>query len=211
MRRIEIVAIGALFGAVPVIGCFLAGWWISVFFLVPESWIFLYALAGFLVGVLVDVILLKAWIRRAYSMNPLVWMAVYLFYSIGMFGFFMGVPVFNVLLAVPAGSFVGGWLAQSGADSTRMKKAARLVAVFTTSVLALVCVASASVALASPSTPSEIQHMLGLPFLVTPAMVIGIILCGGALMLALQWWLALTSVERAYRCLGARPSPSTSA
>jgi len=30
-----------------------------------------------------------------------------LFYSVGMFGFFMGVPVFNVILAVPAGVFVG--------------------------------------------------------------------------------------------------------
>ena len=209
MRRIESAVIGVLFGAVPIIICFLAGWWISIP-LVPESRIFLCALAGLLVGVLVDVIFLKAWIRHAYSMKPLVWMAVYLFYSIGMFGFFMGVPVFNVLLALPAGFFVGGWLAHIGADSTRMKNAARHSAIFTTSILALVCVASSAIALASSSTASDLQGMLNLPFQVTPVMIIGIIAGGGILILILQWWLTIKSVERAYEYFVTRDSPSTS-
>ena len=98
MRKIEIAAIGVLFGAVPIIICFLAGWWISIPF-VPESLIYLFALTGFVVGVLVDLVFLKTWIRNAYSMQPIVWMIIYLFYSVGMFGFFMGVPVFNIALA----------------------------------------------------------------------------------------------------------------
>jgi hypothetical protein len=76
MKRIEILVIGILFGAVPIIICFLAGWWISIPF-VPEHRIFIFALTGFLAGVLIDVIFLKSWIRHAYSMKPLVWMAVY--------------------------------------------------------------------------------------------------------------------------------------
>ncbi len=207
MRKIEIATIGVLFGAVPIIICFLAGWWISIP-LVPESWIFLYALAGLLVGVLADVLFLKTWVRHAYSLKPMVWMIIYLFYSIGMFGFFMGVPVFNVALALPAGFFIGGWLAHSGADSTRMKKVARHSAVFTTSVLGLICVASATIALASSSTASDLQKMFNLPIQVTPAMIIGIILGGGIFILILQWWLTLKSVERAYGYFVARVSSS---
>jgi hypothetical protein len=203
MRRIENAAIGIVFGAVPIIACFLAGWWISIP-LVPESRIWQCALAGLLLGILVDLIFLGGWVRRAYSMRAWVWKAVYLFYSVGMFGFFMGVPVFNVMLALPAGVFVGRWLAHSGADSTHMQRVARQAAVFTASILGLVCIASGSIALASRSTASDLQGMLGLPFHVTPVMVVGIILGGGAMILALDWWLTIKSVERAYRYFVAR-------
>lgn len=207
MRKIEIATIGILFGAVPIIACFLAGWWISIP-LVPESSIFLCALGGFLGGVLVDILFLKSCVRRAYSMKPLVWMIVYLFYSIGMFGFFMGVPVFNVALALPTGIFIGGWLAHSGADSTRMKKVARFSAVFTTIILGLICIASASIALASSSTAPDLQGMFSLTVHVTRAMIIGIIVGGGIIILILQWWLTFISVEHAYKYFVARVSPS---
>jgi len=197
MRKLENAALGLAFGAVPVIACFLAGWWIGIP-VVRESRVFLCAFAGLLLGILIDVVWLGGWVRRAYSMKPLVWMAVYVFYSVGMFGFFMGVPVFNAALALPAGVFVGRWLSRSGADSARMKQAARQAALFTTSVLGLVCVASAAIALASPSTPSDVKGLLGLPFPVTRGMIMGIILGGGTAILALQWWLTIKSVQRAY-------------
>lgn len=186
MRRFENAAVGIVFGAVPVIACFLAGWWLSIP-LVPESRVWQCALAGLLLGILVDVIFLRGWVRRAYSMQTWVWKAVCLFYSVGMFGCFMGVPVFNVILALPAGVFVGRWLAHSGADSAHMRKVARQVAVFTTSVLGLVCIASGAIALASRSTASDLQGMLGFQFPVTQVMIIGLILVGGAVLLALNW------------------------
>ncbi len=197
MRRIENAAIGIVLGAVPVIACFLAGWWLGIP-LVPESRIFLCALAGLALGVLVDVLFLSGWVRRAYSLKPWVWKTVYVFYAVGMFGFFMGVPVFHVLLALPAGVFVGRWLAQGGADAARVQKARRQTAVFTTSVLALVCIASASVALASPSTADDLRGLLGVSFKIPPAMIWGIIVVGGSVILALNWWLAMKSVARAY-------------
>ena len=198
MRKIESVTIGVLFGAVPIIICFLSGWWISIPF-VPESWISKCALTGLVVGVLVDLVFLKNWVRNAYSMKPIIWMMIYLFYSIGMFGFFMGIPIFNIALALPAGFFIGGWLAFTHAGFTQMKKAARQAALFTTSVLALICLASATIALANSSTALELQHMFRLPVQVTPAILIGIILCGGIILLFLQWWLIFKSVERAHK------------
>ncbi len=197
VQRIEDAAIGTALGAVPVIACFLAGWWISIP-LVPESRIFLFALAGLCSGVIVDLLFLRGWVRRAYFIKTWVWRLVFVFYSVGMFGFFMGVPVFNALLALPAGVFVGRWLARDGADCMRMRRTARRAAVFTTSTLGVVCLGSASVALFSPSTGSDLQGMPGLSFNVTPAMILGIILCGGVLLLALNWWVSVKSVEHAY-------------
>jgi hypothetical protein len=210
MRRIENAVIGVALGAVPVIACFLAGWWISIP-LVAESRIFLCALAGIGLGVAVDALFLQGWIRRAYSLRPWVWKAVYVFYSVGMFGFFMGVPVFNVLLALPAGVFVGRWLAHEGVDASRVQKAGRRTAAFTTSVLAMVCIASASVALASASTAHDLQGMLRLQFEVTLPMIVGLIVGGGSVLLALNWWLALKSVLWAHRYSVAHAeSPSAS-
>jgi len=197
MRKIESATIGVILGAVPIIAGFLSGWWISIPF-VPESWISKFAITGLAIGVLVDLFFLKTWVRNAYSMKPIVWMIIYLFYSIGMFGFFMGIPVFNIALALPAGFFMGGWLAYARADSNQMKKTARQSALFTTSVLALICFASATIALTSTSTASELQHMFRLPIRVTPAILLGIILCGGIILLFLQWWLTFKIVERAY-------------
>jgi hypothetical protein len=74
----------------------------------------------------------------------------------------------------------------------------------------LACIASAVIALASRSTASDLQGMLGLPFTVTPVMIIGIILGGGGLILALEWWLTLQSVERAFGYFAAHAkSPSS--
>jgi hypothetical protein len=198
MQKIENVIIGIIIGAVPIIACFLAGWWISIP-LVPESRIFQYALAGFLLGTLIDVIFLRNWVRHAYTMKLWVWMGIYGFYSIGMFGFFMGFPVFQVILALPAGVFVGRWLTHRSEDTARMKKAAQKTAVFTTSVLGMVCIASASIALLDPSVAFDLQGMLGLPFPATSVMILGIILSGGTLLLAIGWWLTVESVKRVYQ------------
>ena len=208
MHKTEKVIIGIIIGAVPVIACFLAGLWISIP-LVSESRIFQYALTGLLLGTLIDVIFLRNWVRHAYTMKLWVWMGIYGFYSIGMFGFFMGIPVFHVMLALPAGVFVGRWLTHRGVDPARMRKAAQQTAVFTTSVLGLVCIASASIALLDPSVAFDLQGMLGLPFPATTVMILGIILSGGTLLLAIGWWLTVESVKRVYQF--GRPSRSLSA
>ncbi len=198
MRRIETVVIGLIYGAIPVIACSLAGWWLIIPF-VPESLIFVGLLAGLFVGIMVDVVFLKRWIRRAYTSSPIVWSGIYLFYSVGLFGMFMGVPIFNVGLAVPAGCFVGAYLAHREAQPPQVKKAARRSSLVTTGILALICGASATVALNDPYTAGNLEGLLGLGFPVTPMMIVGIILIGGSFLLALQWWVTKTSVELTYR------------
>lgn len=180
--------------AAPLAG--LMGFWGTAYLLLPKIWIPFIALAGLLVGILADIFLLKKLLDRRLGI-PL-WVAVYLFYSTGVFGFFMGVPVFNAALAIPAGFVIGSRLAAENADQQRVRKAAQRTAWFTTAVLALVCVVSAFIALVSSSTASDLGGMLGLGFEVTQNMIIGLILVGGAVLLAACWGLSIASVRLAY-------------
>jgi hypothetical protein len=121
--------------------------------------------------------------------------AVFLFYTIGIFGFFMGVPVFNAALAIPVGFVVGGKLASENADKPRVRRAARGAAWFTSGTLAFVCAASAFFALVSSSTASDLRGMLGLGFEVSQGMIIGLILVGGVALLVISWGLTVASVR----------------
>jgi hypothetical protein len=173
-------------------------WWGAYAFL-PEVWIPFVAISGLLAGLLVDAFFLNRLLDRRLSL--LFWAAVFLFYSIGTFGFFMGVPVFNALLAVPAGFVIGSRLAAQGAGTPQAGRAAHRTAWFTSAVLALICAASAFLALASPSTPSDLRGMLGLGFEPGWGMLIGLILVGGAALLALCWGLSVASVHLTVRLL----------
>ncbi|MEW6092480.1 MAG: hypothetical protein AB1531_00810 [Chloroflexota bacterium] len=200
IRKLEKLILAVILGLIaPTIGL-LAFWWGAVPFLL-EDWIPLTALTGMALGLLVDVLFLKRWVRRAHQLDIKLWMAIYLFYSMCVFGFFMGVPVFNPLLAIPAGFVVGGRLAEEGADSLRVQKAAQRTAWFTMIILFLICIASAFIALASPSTLYDLQAMLGLGFEVTQGMVIGLIVVGGLTLLALGWGLAIAAVRFSFTFL----------
>ena len=76
----------------------------------------------------------------------------------------MGVPVFNLLLGVPAGFLMGRRLMIFRAGEEHINQLGRWTQVFTTSVLGLFCLASAVLALGDPSTGANLRGMLGLGF-----------------------------------------------
>src|SRR5512145_3034430 len=104
--KLEHFGLGLLLGPIAPLIAFLGMWWSTYYASLPEKWIAVGALAGLTLGILTDVVFLKRWIDRAGQFGFKFWVALYLFYSMGVFGFFMGVPVFNVLLAIPAGFVV---------------------------------------------------------------------------------------------------------
>ncbi|HTX90757.1 MAG TPA: hypothetical protein VMC09_06030 [Anaerolineales bacterium] len=200
IAKLERLAFGLILAPPAPLAGLLLFWW-GAYALLPEKWIPPAALSGLLLGILVDPFLLKKLLPRASQLGTTFWAAVFLFYTIGVFGMFMGVPVFNALLAVPAGFVVGAKLATRGADWPQARKAARRTAWFTTAILAAVCAASALLALLSPSTASDLKGLLGLGFEVTPGMVAGLIVIGGLALLAFGWGLALVSVRFSYAFL----------
>jgi hypothetical protein len=177
----------------------LMGFWWAANVLLPETWVPFAAVAGLLAGILVDIFLLRKLLDHRLSLT--LWVAVFLFYSIGVFGLFMGVPVFNLALAIPAGFVVGSRLAAENADRLWVWKVAQRTAWFTTGVFAFICVASAFLALRSPSTASDLEGMLGLPFAVSPAMIWGLIIIGGAGILVANWAISALSVHLTHHFL----------
>ncbi len=206
-KKLELMIGSIVLGGAPAILGLLTGWWLSIPF-VPESQIWLWAAAGLLIGVLIDVRFLKGWLKNIVSIPIPVWMAVYLFYSVGCFGFFMGVPLFNIALAIPAGILMAARLARSRVQLAHVQAAARRVAWFTTIVLAVICIVSAWLALSDPHTAANLEGMLGLTFSVTPAMIVTLIITGGAAILALNWWLSKRIVDWAYKTVYRELHPS---
>jgi len=179
---------------------FMGFWWLSYTFL-PEKWIPYGVLPGLLLGILIDIVFLKKLVERVYELSTVFWLAVLLFYSVGIFGFFMGVPVFNTALAIPAGFVIGGKLAHEMVNGVQLRRTTVRTCILTTMLMALVCATSAFFALMSPSTPSDLRGMLGLNFEVTQAMIWGLILVGGLGLLAVNWLLTALSIHFSHRFL----------
>ncbi len=197
MKTVERILLAVSIGAVlPVVGL-LAGWW-GTFSLAPERLVLFAALGGLLAGVVLDILFLKKWVDRAYSIGLWIWGLIYLFYSVCVYGFFMGVPVFNVALGLPAGFLLGCRLARQGAPLGQVGWAARHASWFTTGVLAIACVASAILALSDPHTAADLEGMVNLGFKVTRGMIAGLIPFGGFSILVAQWWLTNKAVEVTY-------------
>jgi hypothetical protein len=185
--------LGLILSPIAPLAGFLSLWWSSYAFL-PEKWIPICALSGLLLGLLADILFLKRWINLADRLGFKFWIVFYLFYSVGIFGFVMGVPVLNALLAIPAGFVVAGKLAAQTVDPQRVRRATRLTAWFTTGILVLICLASTALALSDPYTGGSLKGMLGLNFEVTQNMIIALILAGGAALLIFNWCLTAFTV-----------------
>ncbi len=198
--KIEHFALGLILAPLAPLALFMGFWWFS-YVLLPEKWIPYCTLLGLLLGILADVFLLKKLVKRAYRLGAVFWLAILLFYSVGTFGLFMGMPVFNTALAIPAGFVVGGKLAREKVDGVPLRRASLRTCILTTALMALVCTASAFFALMSPSTPSDLRGMLGLGFEVTPAMIWGLILVGGSGLLAVNWLLTSLAIRLTHRFL----------
>lgn len=167
--------LGLAYGALPPVVLFLAAWW-SAIPLLPESQVPVAASAGIAIGLLLDVALLRRALDADWVWSTPALVSLYGIYSVLVFGFFMGVPVPNVGLGIMA-----------GAVAIRTGRSARTTGLMTCAWLLGLCVASAILALHSPSTPADIEGMLGLPFTVTWSMVVWLIAIGGVLLLAVQY------------------------
>jgi len=204
MQRLVRLILFAALGAVPPIAGLLIGWW-GTFAVLPERGVAVAALLGLAAGLILDALLLRRAVHRALSSPLWMWAALYLFYAVGLFGVFMAVPVFIVLLGIPAGMAFAGRLAAAGTSPSELRRSSLRASAFTTGVLVVACAASAALALSDPYTAGNLEGMLGLPFEVTPAMIVALILVGGAGLLVTQWILTWAAVRWTY----ARLIPAT--
>jgi hypothetical protein len=172
----------------------LAGWWFSIPF-VKEEQIIYYAVGGLFAGVLVDLLFLRRWTRVALT-SSIIWPAVvYLLYSLGVFGFFMGVPAFNLLLGPVWGYFMGMRVRARNAGKSEVENAARQSGLFTAAVLALACLAALVIAGLDPSLEANIQGMFGLAKPLSRSMILGLSSLAGLGLVALEYQLTRAAVK----------------
>lgn len=172
----------------------LIGWWGSLLF-VPEDSIKYFALGGLLVGLFIDMLFLRRWVRKAYTLPKTWFILVYLFYSICLLGFFMGVPVFNLFMGAVGGYYVGMCLRYANKDKTEVNSIARSIALFAAIVLALICIASLTIAYLDQSLAANIQGLFNLSSEVSRETILTVSAFGGILMVIVEYFLTRTMVK----------------
>ena len=153
--------------------------------------VFIPALAGLVLGIAIDYFFISKTVKNAYKLNIIWPILAIIFYSLCMFGFFMGVPLFNFLLGIPIGFFVVRKEKILGTDPKQAKMKLKKAAVFGSILMFAVCLASAFIALRDPYTASGIQGMLSLPFEITKHGLIALITTGGTILTVGEYFLIL--------------------
>lgn len=191
INRLEMILYKLMFwGMLPTI-LFLAGWWSSIG-LQDNNQIFSIAMGGLGLGIMIDALVLKPKLKSLETLKPWVLMSVYVFYSVMVLGFFMGVPVFNVFLGILAGRFMARVGLFHAYSKEKMNALIRSTAFFVSVVMVGVCVVSGWIALIDPlDTAVNLQGLLGLGFEVTPLMVTGLVAFGGIGLVLIQYAVTL--------------------
>lgn len=195
MNKFDRVFGGALLGFIIPILSLCIFWWSSYLLGLDVAF---WSPMGIVLGVIFDIFFLRKLLTRFYSFSTYALIAIYIAYSIGIFGFFMGVPVFNVVLGVAAGLYVGRKMKMKNQTldvyNREIKKAGR----FSSAVLLFICACSAYIAINDPYTGANLKGMLNLNFEVTHLIIWMIIVIGGISLLLMQHFLLLISGRIAY-------------
>lgn len=155
---------------------------------------------GVVAGLAVDARVLPRVVRLGFAAPPGLLVGVYGFHAVTLFVLSMGVPVPQLALGVLAGAVAG----RGRLDGARVRR-------LTTGSLALLGSLAALLAVARPSTGYDLQRSLGLPFAVTPGLVLVSVVVGGPLLLGAQWVCTTAGHRLAARHPVPRPPRSPSA
>lgn len=189
MKKIDIVFFSIILYPVFPIILFLSGWWGSLI-LGLNNYIQICALTGLILGFLIDYFFVsKKIIFNSFKFDLLWAILILSFYEAGLFGFFMGVPVFHPFLGIMLGFYVARKSLFFNWTKSKFDKELRKVNITGLTLMFLICVASAFFALSDPYTSGNLEGMLALPFAVTQDMIIILIILGGSCLLIGQYYL----------------------
>lgn len=161
-----------------------------------ENRAIIYLSGGLLLGLMIDFKYLKDWIRHRFDL-PLWFIAgIYIFYNICVYGFFMGFPVFNLLLGLIAGYYFGNRIIFNTVQPEIQSRQINQISLFTGLIMTLICISSAVIGLTDKTIGENIQGMLGLDFKITRPMILTIIFVGGPGLIISQYFITrLTMIK----------------
>ena len=174
---------------------FLSFWWI--FYLCSWS-VYLGIVIGFLVTIFLNIFFLKKLLNSFYTINYFCLILIHLFFSVCIFGFFMGVPVFNILPGIFGAFYIANRSKIQKKTEEEFKHSMRKVNIFSTLVLVCICFCSGYIAITDEYTASNLEGMFNLPFNLTDLMLWIIILVGGMVLLLIQYFLSVIVAKRVY-------------
>lgn len=199
MKRFERIFSGLIMGcAFPLLFGLLS---VVIWFYVDklESRALLYLAGGVIFGFIIDLAFLRGWIRRRFELPLWFPAGIYILYSIFIFGFFMGFPVFNVLMGLVAGFYFGNRIVANKIKPEMQPKLIKQVSCFSALIMALICISSAVIGLTDKTIGANIQGMLGLGFEVTKAMVWALVLVGGFCLIIVQYVITGWAIQKTIR------------
>jgi hypothetical protein len=202
MSKFDRFLSAAVLGLLAPLGLFLLFWWGSIPFVREDSAIMILALIGLAAGAVIDLTVLKKFIGRLFLLPVPALVCIGLFYSVMVYGFFMGFPLFNSVVGIVFCYIAVKRSVIQKRPLPEAQRSAGRFGIFYLAVLAIFCVATAFLALGEPSITAEVKGMLGLPFEVTMGMIWALILAGGTLLVLFQFFttrlIADIVLKRAY-------------
>lgn len=199
MSKLERFVMIIVFGSVVPIGLFEAGWWISVLAFASDT-IWMGALIGLTAGLLIDLLFLRKWLFNVYIIPNTIAILIYVFYLIGLLGFFMGFPVFSIFAGIMAGVYKGRKMFHFRAGTEEAEYRINKTCWLTMVGMAATCIATTLVAFKDvKDTAGNLEGMFRLSFEVTPLMILGITVIGGLGLIISQFWLTKMAAMIAYR------------
>ncbi|MBK7095651.1 MAG: hypothetical protein IPH57_11590 [Saprospiraceae bacterium] len=171
MKRLEKVIIGLIIGfTFPLLFGLLSV--ITWFYLdKSESRVLIYLTTGIVLGLIIDFKFLQNWIKHRFDLPLWFISGIYIFYNICTYGFFMGFPVFNILMGLIAGYYFGNRIISNKIQSQLQSKQINQVSLFTGLIMTLICISSGIIGLTDKTIGENIQGMLGLDFEITKTMI----------------------------------------
>jgi hypothetical protein len=189
MPKIDKIFFGLLFGGIPFLFFFLISLTVWFYFDRNETRIPFYIVPGLLMAIFMDIWFLKGWLKRRYDLPIWFVLAIYLFCNVGIFGFFMGVPVVNVLMGIVAGYYFGNRIQYQHILPENRSGVIHRVSLVTVFVMIIICISSALIALSDETTGENLRLMAGLDFEITKSMIWAIIFTGGTALIAAQYFI----------------------
>jgi hypothetical protein len=172
-------------GFIILMTCFCIGWW-STYMLSLD--ITAGTIVGSLVGLIIDLTLVPKIVAGFFKLQTIYLAVIYILYMVGIFGMFMGVPVFNIIPGILASFYIGRRMKYSDADELAAEHTVKRTYLFSAIGLAVICIASAIIALSDPYTAGSIERMFGLGFKLNDAALWVIVLAGGSALMLIQYF-----------------------
>jgi len=195
LRCVECIILAAFFGLVPVL-FFLLITLVIASALFGTKALGPWALWSFVPAAVINVLILKKWVKGAYQMNGKALASVYLFYSIIGLGMCMGIPLVSFILGIAAGLYAARRMQLVQADEQIRKRYFKKTAIFSASVMVLMCCLITLWAIAGRMIGYRIDS-----FTITAPIFLVVVLTGGAIAVTLQYIVTLAAAKLMLRLL----------